>query len=283
MNPLANKRVKITFILSFCVFISIIVGFIVPSLESEGKIFMGLLILPTMIICSYIIIKEIVSPPKLIQINNQKPSEETQIVLKLKERNYSFSKSSVLIFFIIGPSFSILLSLFLELGINNWRREITAKQVSYLLKILFQINSQPILVHGVPSTWKILIPSTGQNFYITHWCTAGHIISIFIGIICCVPPSSDFTARKDINTRKIKALIILIFITHFGNLVRMLSIISLATVGESWQFIHLILNYISGILIALIFIIVLYRWLPETFLSVYFIYYIIKQKKKIRK
>ena len=207
-----------------------------------------------------------------------KPNREDISIIDFNHKVYSFSINGILLFLIAGPLCSIFIYLFLEMGVNNWLKEFVASQTSFLLNLMENVDSQAIYTPSEPYPWKIYIPSIDINFYISTWCTAAHIFSIFIGFIIFIPHSKKQETKKGIILRKIKATVLLIVIVYIGNLFRLILLLGLASTGINWEVLHQIFNIISGILAAIIFIITIYKFLPEFFLSIYHLYSIINLK-----
>jgi len=164
------------------------------------------------------------------------------------------------------------------MDINDWLKEFIAKQTSFILNLGGNVISQPIYTPLENHPWKIYIEIVNTNFYISTWCTAAHIYSIFIGIIIFIPCSKIQETSKGIIWRKIKVLIFLIALIYIGNLLRLVLLLGSAFSGMNWELIHSFLNIISGVLTAIIFIIIIYKTLPEFFISIYYLYSIIMQK-----
>jgi len=201
-------------------------------------------------------------------------------ILKLDEKEYSFKTYSIILFLIGAPLLSFFLILFFNLEINNWTREIIAKQTVFILNQFFGMETQTIFNND---EWILIIPRLEKNLIISLWCTSFHIISIFISVIIFIPHSQEYTSRKDINIRKTKALTILIAIVYIGNLIRLILFLYLTNIGFPWDSTHLFINYLTGFLAAILFILILYFWLPEIFISIYYIPSLISYKRKMKK
>ena len=142
------------------------------------------------------------------------------------------------------------------------------------------VDSQAIHAPLEPHPWKVFISNINMNFYISTWCTAAQVFSIFIGIIIFIPHSKNQERKKEIVRRKIKAIIFLIVVIYIWNLICIISLLSSALIGIDWEFIHQFFNLTSGILAATIFIITIYKTLPEFFISIFYLYSVLKQKIK---
>jgi len=194
-------------------------------------------------------------------------------IVYYNKTEYSFSLKAILLFLFGGPILSILVYLFLDLGINDWLKEIVAKQTSLFLNLIGDVNAQAIYTPAETISWKIYIPSIDISFLITTWCTGAHIFSLFIGTIILVPQPKNPTIRKGFFWRKVKVLVVLMTAIYIGNVIRLVFILSSAYISPiNWTIIHSILNFISGIIAAIIYIISLYKILPEFFISIYCLY-----------
>lgn len=212
-----------------------------------------------------------------------KSGRENYSIIYFNKKEYSFSIKGILFFLIAGPLCSLLFYLFLEMDINDWLKEFIAKQTSFFLNLIGNVNAQAIYTPLESHPWKIYISSMNMNFFISTWCTAAHIFSIFIGIIIFIPHPKNHETRKGIIWRKIKVITFLLVIIYIGNLFRIIILLGSALAGIDWEFIHQFLNLMSGILAAIIFIITVYKTLPEFFISIYYLSSIINQKIKKKK
>ena len=208
---------------------------------------------------------------------------ESSSIICFNNKEYFFSIKGILLFLTAGPLCVLLLYLFLEMDINDWLKEFIAKQTSFFLNLIGNANAQAIYTPLENPPWKIYISYYNMNFYISTWCTAAHIFSIFIGIIIFIPHPKNHETRKGIIWRKIKVITFLLVIIYIGNLFRIIILLGSALAGINWEFIHQFLNLISGILAAIIFIITVYKTLPEFFISIYYLSSIINQKFKKKK
>ena len=130
--------------------------------------------------------------------------------------------------------------------------------------------------------WGLIDQSIDISYDISLICTSYHIISIYVSFILLIPPSESQTARKDIKKRKLKSIILLTVIIYLGNLARLIMLIYLTNSGWDWNLTHTIINYGTGFLAAFLFIYVLYLWIPEAFISLYYIPLVLKSMKKIK-
>ncbi|MFW9877405.1 MAG: hypothetical protein ACFFG0_30315 [Candidatus Thorarchaeota archaeon] len=155
---------------------------------------------------------------------------------------------------------------------NFWLQEIIAKQAVFLSNNLFNMNLLVLFNPKEKWPWKILLPQTNSTLTIGTMCTAGHIFSIIIGLIICIPHSQDSITKEDIVWRKTKTIISLIGIIYILNLLRIIIIIILNDIGFLLEKLHSFSNYLSAIIAAFIFFFFVYKWIPEFFLSIYYIF-----------
>ena len=199
-------------------------------------------------------------------------SQNIRLILRFNGKKYIFYLRSIIVFLIGGPLISFLIYLFLSVRFNFWIQEILTKQAVFLLNNIFNINSVALFNPNEIDPWQIFIPQNNNYLTIGAMCAAVHIFSIFIGLIIFIPHSQDSVVKEDIIWRKSKTLIVLIGIIYIMNLLRITLIILLNYNGLSLEFIHNFSNYLSGSIAALIFFIFIYKWIPEFFISIYYLY-----------
>ena len=199
-------------------------------------------------------------------------------IIELNGRSYFFSLKSI-VFLIIGiPISSYLIYWFFGREINFWLQELIAKQTIFLLKFILNIETRIKYQTDFIYPWVIYLPRSDSTFRITLECTGVHIYGIFTCIIIYTPPSKDLTTREDFLWRKMKTFIISLIILYIFNLFRITMLIYLDYIGMPWSIVHDLINDFSGIIAAVIIFIILYRWMPEFFLSIYYIYPAIRAK-----
>ena len=202
--------------------------------------------------------------------------------LYLDGKTYSFSTVQLFNLIIGSPILSILIYFFFKLRINYWVYEITAKQVMFVLNFIFNMNTT-IIVDPEHIIFPIIyIPNHpfNENYAITTNCFAAHVFSILIGIILFIPSSKDSLGKKDFIVRKIETLTILIVGIHILNILRIAFLLFFNYNGVSFDFIHSSLFFLSAIFGAWLFFTLIKKWLPELFISIYYIYFLRAQKKK---
>lgn len=204
-------------------------------------------------------------------------------ILNLNGKAYKFSNLQILSLIIGSPLLSILIYLVLSLKINYWIYEFTSIQISFLLNSIFNMNSTVIIYpdHNIFPT--IMIPNHPfeGTFSITPNCLAAHIFSILIGIILFIPSSKDLSSKNNFIWRKIKTLIVTVGVIHILNIFRILFLLYFNFKGIPFEFIHESLFFLSAIIAVLFVFILLKNWLPELFISIYYFYCLITQKKRI--
>lgn len=128
--------------------------------------------------------------------------------------------------------------------------------------------------------WYLVILQTNVIYYFDPMCTAIHVFCIFAGVIIFIPKSQDIQTGTDMTWRKVKTLAISISIIYLVNLLRMLILIYFSYHGVPWNIFHTLVNYISGVFAAFFFIFLVQAWLPEMFLSLYYLYPKYKYRKR---
>jgi len=214
----------------------------------------------------------------------KKKQERIKPILKLNGKDYSFSPFSITSLILGGPILCVFIFLFLSMRINYWLYELTAKQIAFILNYIFNVNSQVIIYTEQNFFPTILIPDHpfSGNFSITTAFIAAHVFGIFIGLIVCVPSSEDSLSKEDFNWRKSKILIISISVIHVLNIFRIALLLFFHFHGIPFEFIHQSLFFITAIIGALFFTFVLHRWLPEIFISIYYIYPLISHRRSVK-
>ena len=202
-------------------------------------------------------------------------------ILQLNGRLYEFSKISLYIFIIGGPFFCLIIFGFLSLRFNYWLYELTTKQVVLLLNTIFKVNSYADLSQGQNIFPIITMPNHpfNEEFSMTTECIGAHIFSILIGLVICVPASKDNIAREDFKWRKTKTLVVTVLVIYISNIIRIVLLLYFNFMGIPFEFIHQSIYFFSAIAGALFFTFTLHKWLPEIFISIYYLYPLISKKK----
>ncbi|MFX1375144.1 MAG: exosortase/archaeosortase family protein [Promethearchaeota archaeon] len=203
-------------------------------------------------------------------------------ILHFNGINYKFSNIQLIVFLVGSPLLSILIYYFLTLKINYWVYELTTKQIVLILNTLLLMNSQVIIDPEHNLFPHIFIPDHpfNGNYSITPNCIAAHIFSILIGIIIFIPASKDSLNRNDFILRKIETLVVSVIGIYILNIFRISFLLFFNFHGIPFEFIHESLFFLSAIIGALFFVLLLKKWLPEIYISIYYLYRLISQKKK---
>jgi len=302
MNPITVKKIGYTLILTLNLTFLFLIGFSIPFMESNGKYLMGIILIPLLIVIGYIIVDRFhFILRKTDDLNNKSKENKNEsyqkthlkkdkhiqkkidkLILKLDEKYYIFSIKSITILLIGSPLLFYFFYIFFHTDANNWLEEIATKQTVFILNIIFDIKSQVVFSSEEEIPWMILILQKENIFFITRACTAVHAFSIFGAIIILIPHSQNQATREDIIWRKTKALTFSIIAIYILNILRLILLIYLNYIGIPLEPIHMALNYLSGIVGALIFMILLYKWTPEFYVSIYYMYRLIIQKINLK-
>lgn len=220
-----------------------------------------------------------------MNINQSMQHSYPELILTLNEKSYRFSKIQLITFFIGAPLVSILIYFFFKLKVNYWIYDFTTQQIVFILINLFNIDAYVISYSDHTIFPAVYIPNHPFNelYAITVNCIAAHVFSILIGVIVCIPRSKAFFSKKGFFWRKIKALIFSVVAIYLLNLFRISLLLYLNYKGIPFIFIHESLFFLSAIIGALMFVIILKKWLPESFISIYYLYRLISKKKRTKK
>lgn len=218
----------------------------------------------------------------IINKNSTKGSEYIQDrpILQLNHRTYKFSNGQLATFFVGSPILSISIYFFLSLRMNYWIYDFTSVFISFLLNLLFNLNAQVIIYPEHDIFPSILIPNHpfDGTYAITIGCIAGHIFSFIIGVILLVPSSKVGSTKKEFVWRKIKVLVISTSVIFILNVFRIVFLLFFNFKGVPFEIIHESLFFLSAVIGALFIVILLEHWLPELFVSIYYLYRLISQK-----
>ncbi|MFW9947932.1 MAG: hypothetical protein ACFFDX_14000 [Candidatus Odinarchaeota archaeon] len=205
-----------------------------------------------------------------------------ELILNFDGKTYKFSITQIIILLLGTPLIALLLYFFLQLKINYWIYEFTSIQISFILNSLLGMNSQVIIdpEHNIfPS---IFIPDHpfNQNYAITTNCIAAHVFSIIISLVLLIPSSQTSLSKKDFILRKVKTLFITVLGIYLMNIFRIAFLLFFNYKGVPFEFIHESLFFLSAILGSWLTVILLKKWLPEVFISIYYLYRLISKKKR---
>ncbi len=205
-----------------------------------------------------------------------------KLIINLDGKSYKFSTTQIIILILGAPLISLLIYFFLQLKINYWIYEFTSTQISFILNSLLGMNSQVIIDPEHNLFPSIFIPDHpfNQNYAITTNCIAAHVFSIIISLILLVPPSKTSSTKKDFILRKTKTLIITVLGIYLMNIFRIAFLLFFNYKGVPFEFIHESLFFLSAILGSWLTVILLKKWLPEAFISIYYLFRLISKKKR---
>ena len=205
---------------------------------------------------------------------------QDRLILHLNQQSYKFSNRQLSIFFIISPILCIFIYFFLSLRMNYWIYEFTSSFITFFLNLFFNLNAQVIAYPEHDIFPSIFIPNHpfDGSYAITVNCIAGHIFSFMIGVILLVPSSRNGSINKEFGWRKIKVLLISTFGIFLLNVFRIIFLLYFNFKGIEFEIIHESLFFLSAVIGALFFFIVLEHWLPELFISIYYLYRLVSQK-----
>lgn len=203
-------------------------------------------------------------------------------ILHFNGKSYKFTNFQLVTFIIGTPLLSIFTYYFLKLKINYWIYQIISLQVSFFLNFVFNMNSSVIFYPDHNTFPTIFIPfhPFEGTYAITTNCIAAHIFSIIIGLILFIPASKEFTNKRNFIMRKARTLIISVIGIHILNLLRIVLLLFFNFKGIPFDIIHESLFYLSAIIGALLVVILLKNWMPELFISIYYMYCLISRKKR---
>ncbi|MFX0025976.1 MAG: hypothetical protein ACFE8M_06135 [Candidatus Hermodarchaeota archaeon] len=206
-----------------------------------------------------------------------------KLILNLDGKTYKFSTTQIIILLLGTPLGALLIYFFLQLKINYWIYEFTSIQISFILNSLFGMNSHVIIDPEYNLFPSIFIPDHPftQNYAITTNCIAAHVFSIIISLILLIPSSQTNLSKKEFMLRKTKTLIIIVFGIYLMNIFRIAFLLFFNYKGVPFEFIHESLFFLSAILGSWLTVILLKKWLPEVFISIYYLYRIISKRKRI--
>ena len=287
-----ENRKKIGVLLEYFVILlfSLVIGFSISLMESNSKYNFGLIMIPLLVVLSYIITDKY--DKTLKNISYEKELEEgrnsNKPVIEFENKKYIFSINSLVIFAVGTPILAFLIYLFFDTESQYWLHEIVVKQTVYLLNSFFNMgvsaNYSPIGIHHWSFDFlngNISGDPLGSISFET-FCTGIQAICVFCGIIICVPHSQDKKTNKDIIWRKTKSLLVSSLIFYVVNIIRMLIQIELYYLGYPWDSIHVSISAASSFVAAII-IILLHKWIPEFIISIIYIGTLISKRLKLLK
>ncbi len=213
--------------------------------------------------------------------NQNKQLYHSRPTLQLNEKTYKFSNLQLIYLIIGSPLLAIFIYYFLRLSLNYWIYELTSIQISFFLNLFFNLNSEVIIYadHNIFPTIYIPNHPFEGSYAITTNCIAAHIFSFMIGIILFIPSSKESFSKKSFIWRKIKTLTVSVVGIYILNIFRIVFLLFFNFKGIPFEFIHESLFFLSAVIGALFVVIVLKNWLPELFISIYYIFCLVSQKR----
>ncbi len=189
---------------------------------------------------------------------------------------YTFSKPSLMFFFIGMPILGSLIFIFLNMSFNSWVTAMFIKQVSYILDLIFNIEAMVVIN---PDLIAIYLPNPSLSGRVLTVCYGAEVISIFIGIILATPSSHDRKLEMNIIWRKTRIIIITILSTYLSYLFRMVLMLAFVHYGMPMHIIHDSSYYLITLISFIIILYVLRKILPEFIISLHYIRYSISSKE----
>jgi len=286
-----ENRKKIGVLLQhfFNLFFSVVIGFSISLMESTSKYNFGLVMIPLLVVLSYIITDKYNKSVKEISYDQEleEGTKSNKPVIEFENKKYIFSINSLVIFAVGTPILAFLIFFFFDTEAQYWLHEIVVKQTIYLLNLFFDMgvsaNYSPIGTHHW--SFDFIGNAAGEplgSISFETFCTGVQAICVFAGIIICTPHSQDKETNKDIIWRKTKSLIISSLIFYVVNIIRMLIQIELYYLGYSWDSIHVSISAASSFVAAII-ILLLHKWIPEFIISIIYIGTLLSKRFKLLK
>ncbi len=300
MNQNISNKIKIWVFLSLMILLAFLMGTFINEMELDAKFIMVITILTIFVILSYILVdrfhnsirklhyneKALNSKCKLKQINIENNYEFKQnnheIPLLLHNgKEYSFSKNSIFLFILGAPLLSLLIYLWLYMEINYWLNEITSINTVFFLNLIFNSNAEVIFPPGWGGNPAIFVPNSTWTAVIVNRCTAAPFFSIITGSIVLIPQSNSSDNKKDLLWRKTKVLIFTNLGLYFLNILRLTTLCYLPSIGIPHDKIHQTLLLFTSFFGVLFYVFITFKLSPELYLSIYYLYLIKKERKRI--
>jgi exosortase/archaeosortase family protein len=288
-----ENRKKIGVLLQhfFNLLFSVVIGFSISFMESNSKYNFGLVMIPLLVVLSYIITDKYKYDKTVKDVRSDQELEEgtksNKPVIEFENKKYIFSINSLIIFAVGTPILAYLIYLFFDTETQYWLHEIVVKQTIYLLNLFFDMgvstNYSPIGTHYW--TFDFVGNAAGDplgSISFETFCTGVQAICVFAGLIICTPHSQDRETNKDIIWRKTKSLLISSLIFYVVNIIRMLIQIELYYLGYPWDSIHVSISAASSFVAAII-ILLLHKWIPEFIISIIYIGTLFSKRFKLLK
>jgi len=286
-----RRKIGVLLLHFFNLLFSVVIGFSISLMESTSKYNFGLVMIPLLVVLSYIITDKYKYDKTGKDVSYKQELEEgtksDKPVIEFENKKYIFSINSLVILAVGTPILAYLIYLFFDTEPQYWLHEIVVKQTIYLLNLFFDMgvstNYSPIGTHhwSFDFIGNIAGEPLGSISFET-FCTGVQAICVFAGIIICTPHSQDKETNKDIIWRKTKSLIISSLIFYVVNIIRMLIQIELYYLGYPWDSIHVSISAASSFVAAII-ILLLHKWIPEFIISIIYIGTLFSKRFKLSK
>jgi len=288
-----ENRIKIGVLLQhfFNLFFSVVIGFSISLMESISKYNFALVMMPLLIVLSYIITDKYKYDETVKDVSYEQELEEgtksNKPVIEFENKKYIFSINSLVILIVGTPILAYLIYFFFDTEPQYWLHEIVVKQTIYLLNLFFDMgvsaSYSPTGIHHW--SFDFIGNAAGDplgSISFETFCTGVQAICVFAGIIICTPHSQDKETNKDIIWRKTKSLLISSLIFYVVNIIRMLIQIGLYYLGYPWDSIHVSISAASSFVAAII-ILLLHKWMPEFIISIIYIGTLLSKRFKLLK
>jgi len=294
MGSLDYKKLFIVFLSALNSGIIILLILIIPYMRSHGIFNMAFISIPFLIFLFYVLIKRFknlshhysdsnderhqsIQKNKIMNIGY---TENKDVIIHYKHRQYQFSILSI-IFLPIGVLLTFIsIFWFFDLEVNQWLEEIVIKQSVFLTNSLFNINTQVFYNLGWRDPWYIMVTPPENTVHINTLCTAIGYYLIFAGIIFFTPKSLINSNKEDILWRKTTIFTLTVIIMYILNLFRIVFTVILRYYNIPFSIIIFIVDYSITIIIVIIFSILLLKRLPEFYISIFYSYLLVSHKLK---
>ncbi len=286
-----RKKIGVSLQHFFNLFFSVVIGLSISLMESTSKYNFALVIMPLLIVLSYIITDKYKYDKTVKDVSYEQELEEgtksNKPVIEFENKKYIFSINSLVILIVGTPILAYLIYFFFDTEPQYWLHEIVVKQTIYLLNLFFDMgvsaNYSPTSIHHW--SFDFIGNAAGDplgSISFETFCTGVQAICVFVGIIICTPHSRDKESNKDIIWRKTKSLLISSLIFYVVNIIRMLIQIELYYLGYPWDSIHVSISAASSFVAAII-ILLLHKWMPEFIISIIYIGTLLNKRFKLLK
>ena len=286
-----RKKIGVLLLHFFNLLFSVVIGFSISLMESTSKYNFGIVIIPLLLVLSYIIIDRYKYDETVKDVRYDQELEEgtksSKPVIEFENKKYIFSINSLVILAVGTPILAYLIYLFFDTEPQYWLHEIVVKQTVYLLNLFFDMGVSASYSPTGTHHWSFdfignVVGDPLGSISFETFCTGVQAICVFVGLIICIPHSQDRETNKDIIWRKTKSLLISSVIFYVVNIIRMLIQIELYYLGYPWDSIHVSISAASSFVAAII-ILLLHKWIPEFIISIIYIGTLFSKRFKLSK